>query len=256
MNCNDGNWVVEVLVLIEPLVAEVALSTDLEGGVDWSEVLDAAHGGDPFVRGIVDWLVVLVDSDWEPSLSDLWVDVGSDAVVSIDLLKNGKVDAVDVGFEGVVEDNLQVGVEIIVSGVVVWGGGTVETDVIEGKLGGFVGLAGVEVEVTLWGGSDAEHPKFPVDGGKNLVAPHSVESRFVRDEVFPSCSKIDSLNASKGVCLDVVLEECLHDVSADERLHVGKELESLLIWDFTERVVWVVSFEHWVKTRVGVLVSK
>jgi len=48
----------------------------------------------------------------------------------------------------------------------------------------------------------------------------------------------------------------LHDVSADERLHVGKELESLLIWDFTERVVWVVSFEHWVKTRVGVLVSK
>jgi hypothetical protein len=58
------------------------------------------------------------------------------------------------------------------------------------------------------------------------------------------------------VFLYVVVEERLHDIGANQGLHIGEELESLLIWDFTERVVWVVSFENWVKTRVGVLVSK
>ena len=44
LNGNDGKWVVEGLVLIEPCVGGIALSTDLEGGVNWSEVFDAAHG--------------------------------------------------------------------------------------------------------------------------------------------------------------------------------------------------------------------
>ena len=69
-------------------------------------------------------------------------------------------------------------------------------------------------------------------------------------------SEIDCCDAGKGVFLYVVVKESLHDIGTDERFQVGKELESLLIWDFTERVVWVISFENWVKTRVGVLVSK
>ena len=38
-----SNWMVEVLVLIEPLDAEVVLARVLEGLVDGVEVLGAAH---------------------------------------------------------------------------------------------------------------------------------------------------------------------------------------------------------------------
>jgi hypothetical protein len=39
----DGDWVVEIDVLIVPLNTEVVLARVLEGGVDRSEVLTTAH---------------------------------------------------------------------------------------------------------------------------------------------------------------------------------------------------------------------
>jgi len=55
------------------------------------------------------------------------------------------------------------------------------------------------------------------------------------------------------VLLDVVLEEVLEVCFTNQTLKIMKELESFLIWDCTERAVWVASLKNWMDTCKGVI---
>jgi len=133
LNGGGGHGVVEVLVLVEPLDAEVVLAAVLEGGVHGSQVLRAAHGRDPSVGRVVDGIIVETKTGGEPSLLDFRVHVVGAVQVSIDFGENSRVDLVVVLLKGVVEHNLQVRVVVEVLSEVLRRGGAVKCDVLQGE---------------------------------------------------------------------------------------------------------------------------
>ena len=83
---------VEVFVLSVPLDGEIVLAGSVESLVLWGEVLQAALRRDEVVGSLIRSAISLVlegEAEWEPSLLDLWVRVGSCLEVSVDLVKNG-----------------------------------------------------------------------------------------------------------------------------------------------------------------------
>lgn len=88
---------VEILVGLKPLVGKVRLIRVKQSLVHWCNVLPSSHAGDKFVAWIHDWRVIKVDTKWEPSLLNLWVEREGKIVVSIDLLKNLKRDLISLG---------------------------------------------------------------------------------------------------------------------------------------------------------------
>ena len=101
---------VEVLVELEPLASGFVLTRVLKGGIDGREVLGAAHGGDPFLGWLINWVVEETKTGGVPSLTNLGVDFIGAVEVGIDTLEDSNIDRVLVGLDGVVEDNLKVGV--------------------------------------------------------------------------------------------------------------------------------------------------
>ena len=79
----------------------------------------------------------------------------------------------------------------------------------------------------LGGESRFVHPFFPVDSGENLVCFEPVE--VLLNEFLPCVSEVNCLDAGEEVLLQVVLQEVLHLHVTDQRIQVGKELESLFI---------------------------
>ena len=121
--CSD--WVVEVLVLLEPGAAGIVLTGILEGGVHRREVFRAAHRRDPLLGWRVDWIVEEAEAGWVPALANLWVDILRAVKVSIDAREDGCVYLIVVGLEGVMEDDLEVRVVTEVLGEVFGRGCTV-----------------------------------------------------------------------------------------------------------------------------------
>ena len=110
------------------------LATVLEGRVDRSEVFAAAHGRDPLMGGFVYRGVVECEANWIPSLLDFRVDVVCAIVIHIDLFEDGSVHFVNVGLEGIMEDDLEIRVVAIVCSVIRWGSSTVESNIAESEL--------------------------------------------------------------------------------------------------------------------------
>ena len=69
--------------------------------------------------------------------------------------------------------------------------------------------------------------------------------------LFPGCSQLNSSDAGKEVCVNVVAKEFTELTGTNEGLEVGQSLEAFLVWDFAERVVGVVAFKDWVEAAVG-----
>lgn len=101
---------VEILVLIEPLYAEVVLTRVLQALVHGIKVLRATHFGDPSMGWVIDRVVEETEAGRVPPLTNLGVKVNRAVEVSIDLLKDSRVDLVIVVLQSVMEDHLEVGV--------------------------------------------------------------------------------------------------------------------------------------------------
>jgi len=88
-------------------------------------------------------------------------------------------------------------------------------------------------------------PFSPVNLGE-----HSIDRVGICRVCFDkSCEGV--LHAKTGdtlqrVGIDVVLEETLELLLADDSLNVRKQLESLLVRHFSKGIVWVVSGKNWV----------
>lgn len=97
--------------------------------------------------GLVNGSVIKSKTGGVPALTDLWVQVGSAAEVSIDALEDSRVDLAVVGLESVVEDNLQVRVVTEIFREVGGRGTATEFDILQRELGRLIRLYGVEILV-------------------------------------------------------------------------------------------------------------
>lgn len=104
----QGNRVVEVFILVEPLHSQVVLVGLLESRVDWSQILQTALRRNEFMSDVVRGIVKLGEAKGQPSLLDLRVRVISHAEVGIDQSDSGKGDIILLLEKGRVEDGLEV----------------------------------------------------------------------------------------------------------------------------------------------------
>jgi len=146
------------------------------------------------------------------------------------------------------EDNLGVRVVIIVILETFRRLSTVVINVKISKGSRLVWFCGGKVKVD-WGLFTLINPGIPVDGGKNMV---DIQTFIViLNPSLPSCSSCRYINTGQRVLQNIMLEEFLHGILSNHWFNVMKELESLLIRNFRESVVWVVT----VKNRVDAWVS-
>ena len=107
---------------------------------------------------VVDWVVVVIQAEWIPSLAYLWIDVSRAVVIGINSCQDVIVDAIIVVLESVMEYHLQVGVEEEVVCVVVWRCSTIESDISQCKAGCVVAFTSIEVEGVSWIERDFVNP--------------------------------------------------------------------------------------------------
>ena len=79
----NGDRVIEVTILVEPLHTQVVLACLLERLVDGGEVLEAPLRADKFVSGVVSRVVLQAEAERQPSLLDFGVGVGGHAEVRV-----------------------------------------------------------------------------------------------------------------------------------------------------------------------------
>jgi hypothetical protein len=101
------------------------------------------------------------------------------------------------------------------------------------------------------GKSALEYPGVPLNLTKDAVGVVSII--VVLNPFLPGGTKDVHSNAGLLVLKKVVLKESLHLILTNNRFDVVEELEALLIRNFRESIVWVVTLENWVDTGVSVI---
>jgi len=123
-----GDGMVEILVLVVPLDTSVVVTIVLKGLVDRSEVLQAAHGSDKYVRRFENCGVVEADSERVPALLHFRVGISSAVVIRIDVCHDRDIDIFLTQEQLVLENYLKVGIEVVVLEVVIRSSSTVFSD--------------------------------------------------------------------------------------------------------------------------------
>ena len=216
-NRGSSDGMVEILVLVVPLDTSVVVSIVLKGLVDRSEVLQAAHGSNKYVRRFENCGVVEADSERVPALFDFRVGITSAVVIRVDIFHDRDVDILLIQEQLVLENYLKVGVVVIVFKVVSGSSGTIYSDEAISDTNSINGQLSSEVK-GLRRKSRIIHPFRPVHFGEELI--HLPLGVIVLHPVFPGLSQLDGSDTLLEVGVDVVLEELLHHFFTELGLHV------------------------------------
>lgn len=137
---------VEVLKFVVPINTSLMHAIVLQGLVDRCEVLQATHRSNKLMSGLNYFGVVKTDSKRVPSLLDFWVGISSAVILGIDFLHDWDVHVCLSENKLVLEDNLKVGVEVIVVNPVGRSTSSVKGNIGVGHVRGFNGDGGGEVK--------------------------------------------------------------------------------------------------------------
>ena len=107
---SQGNWVVDVLVVKEPLIGEVSAAVSDECLVHREDVLHAALIANVVVCSVQSLVVFHLDGQREPALTELWVGSIGHVEVCIDLSHQLKREIANTLGQSVKEDNLELNV--------------------------------------------------------------------------------------------------------------------------------------------------
>lgn len=161
---------VEVQVRVVPLDTKVMLSTVLQRLIDRLNVLVAAHRTNPRLSVWVHWSIMEVEASCVPSLSDLWIDVSSYIVASVNGGHDGGIHEGRICLKGVLKHDLQVAVESKVDISDVGGKGrAIRLDEFLGEALSFTRLIGPEIKSAAGVSTDSVDPCFEVYCGEDLV---------------------------------------------------------------------------------------
>ena len=159
---SKSHWMIEVGVECEPLFGSGFVARLQEGGVDWGQVLEPTLGRDELLGWFHNLVVTLNNSEWEPSLLDLWINGLSDVVVGINLLQNGNIDIIFTGYKSLDEDDSKVAVEVEIIFVFGWGIGSIKLNELVSKFRGLIKSNGSEIQSHWWKTWNI-NPSFEID---------------------------------------------------------------------------------------------
>lgn len=137
---------VEVLKFVVPLHTGIMHAIVLQSLVDRCEVLQATHRSNELMSRLNYFGVVKTDSKRVPSLFDFGVSIASAVILGIDFRHDWDVYLFLSEDKLVLEDNLKVGVEVIVVNPVFRSTSSVKSNIPVSHVGGFNGDGGGEVK--------------------------------------------------------------------------------------------------------------
>lgn len=145
-NRRTGDGMVEVLEFVVPLHTGIMHAIVLQGLVDRSEVLQATHRSNKLMSRLNNIGVVETDSERVPTLLDFGVGVISAVILGINFHHDWDIYLGLSENKLILEDNLKVGVEIVVVNVVGRSTSSVKGNISVSHCQGFISDIGSEVK--------------------------------------------------------------------------------------------------------------
>lgn len=225
---SKSHWMIEVSVECEPLFGSGFVARFQEGGVDWGQVLEPTLGRDELFGWFHNLVVTLNNSEWEPSLLDLWINGLSDVVVGIDLFQNGKVDLIFTGNKSLDENDSKVAVEIEIIFKLGWGASSIKLNELVSKFGGLIKSNGSEIQSHWWKTWNS-NPSFKINFSNNFGSLRSIV--IFSDKLVEGVDENWVCNRLESNTFKIGLQKLLHFVLTENGFNIVKKLETLFIWD-------------------------
>jgi len=181
-----------------------------------------------------DRIVVLNDTEWEPSRLDFWVLSASDVQITVNSSKDCSVYFTLLAIQSINEDLLETTEVIFVVLEVRWRFRALHLNVVISKFLGAVKRLSGEVKLN-WRKASSIDPGSPVNGSLDLstvIGQHRIAV------VLESLSEGVVIDGGQRVGVNVLSQEVLHVSFAKLRLEEIQELEALLVRHGGERIIW------------------
>lgn len=207
------------------------------------------------MSGIIDWLVFESDSERVPSLSDFRVLVSVATEVFID--KGEKVNShfVLLIYQSVQENDFKLRIiGVLIVFVVCWVIFTTKSNVIISEFFEFLCIFCFKADLVFRRVSTRSlDPFLPVDSQYDILSKGGVVLGI--HVFFPSDFEVEESETLERVFLDVGSHKILEVSFSNKTFKVSQELETLLVRELRERVVWSVTIEDWIERGVSAVDS-